>query len=173
VAGGCAIVTGANAPLSFRSTRSVPSDPEAFLPIPWRRTLTSSVTVTPTSQLHVPDQHDLVSSTPAWRLDSCDSAALPLCQAIRRHPPGFSQRCDVRRATRGASPLIPDPCGPVLIQSGIVFGPVVLDCTTGGTVCQQRMHKGRQTSRHPWMPPRGPWRHLNHMEYSRCQLGTG
>jgi len=30
-----------------------------------------------------------------------------------------------------------------------------------------------ETRRHRWMPPRGPWRHLYHMEYSRCELGTG
>ena len=42
-------------------------------------------------------------------------------------------------------------------------------------LCAGRAYPREQVEsrRHRWMPPRGPWRHLYHMEYSRCQLGTG
>ena len=49
----------------------------------------------------------------------------------------------------------------------------LLDYSTIAAACQQSMHSGRQTSRHRWVPPRGPWSHLYRMEYSPCELGTG
>jgi len=42
-------------------------------------------------------------------------------------------------------------------------------------LCAGRAYPPEQVEsrRHRWMPPSGPWRHLPHMEYSPCELGTG